>query len=193
MKLMQEKVQDLETTLEINKGLIQSLMASTMDSTNAGEQLKEANSKLVEENTFLKKRLKQLYQESETMNSKILLLQQMNADSKMKEHQITQNFEDQILDLKEKMEKKETYLQQKEAKWIAIEAIMKEYAEDDEELKDKFREAKFALIQSRRITNFVHESEKAKKDSKYLKNEIDRLRKLLLSKELGKIDEELIN
>ncbi len=37
--MLQERVQDLETTLEINKGLIQSLMASTVDSANAGEQL----------------------------------------------------------------------------------------------------------------------------------------------------------
>jgi len=48
----------LETSLEINKGLIQSLMASTVDSTNCGEQLQEANKKLNEENDFLKKRMK---------------------------------------------------------------------------------------------------------------------------------------
>mmetsp|Transcript_15880 Transcript_15880/g.24452 ORF Transcript_15880/g.24452 Transcript_15880/m.24452 type:complete len:169 (+) Transcript_15880:1219-1725(+) len=90
------------------------------------------------------------------------------------------------------MEKKETYLQCKEAKWISIEAIMKDYAEDDEELREKFREAKFALIYSKRITNFVHESEKSKKECKYLKQEIERLRKLLSSNDLGLIDEDLV-
>jgi hypothetical protein len=40
------------------------------------------------------------------------------------------------------LERKENFMQGKEKKWIEIEEIMEEYAEDDEELRDKFRELK---------------------------------------------------
>jgi len=33
-------------------------------------------------------------------------------------------------------------MQTKEKKWVEIELIMEEYAEDDEELREKFRELK---------------------------------------------------
>jgi hypothetical protein len=42
--------------------------------------------------------------------------------------------------LKETLEKKETHLQGKEKKWLEIEEIMDEYAQDDEELREKFRQ-----------------------------------------------------
>ena len=36
-------------------------------------------------------------------------------------------------------------MQQKERKWVQIEEIMEEYAQEDEELRDKFRELKLNI------------------------------------------------
>ena len=58
---------------------------------------------------------------------------------------ITSKFEEEIADLKERLERKEYYTQNKEKKFIEIEEIMEEYAVDDEELRDKFRELKISL------------------------------------------------
>lgn len=58
---------------------------------------------------------------------------------------ITFKFEEEVADLKEKLERKEYYTQNKEKKFIEIEEIMEEYAVDDEELRDKFRELKISL------------------------------------------------
>jgi|TARA_B110000305_G_C18888352_1_gene380737 hypothetical protein len=58
---------------------------------------------------------------------------------------ITFRFEEEVADLKEKLERKEHYTQNKEKKFIEIEEIMEEYAVDDEELRDKFRELKISL------------------------------------------------
>lgn len=66
--------------------------------------------KVNDENTYLKKRLSQLTKDTEVANSKILLLEQINADFKMKEHMISRTFEEQIAELKEMLEKRETHM-----------------------------------------------------------------------------------
>jgi hypothetical protein len=76
----------LETTLEINKEVIASLMSAA----NMGDVLKKIN----DETTYLKKRLKQIQKDSEMAHTKILLLEQINADYKMKEHMITRTLEE---------------------------------------------------------------------------------------------------
>lgn len=129
VKKLNERIADLETTLDINKSLIQTLMQPPSDSTE-----NEVFKKLTDENNYIKKRLKQVYQDNDALLSKNLLLEQMNADSKVKEHMITRQLEETIDDLNERLEKKEHYMQQKEKKWMEIEEIMIEYAQDDDEL-----------------------------------------------------------
>jgi len=50
---------------------------------------KEAFQKLTDENSYLKKRLKQVYSDFDGINSKCLVFEQMNADYKVKEHVFT--------------------------------------------------------------------------------------------------------
>jgi hypothetical protein len=44
--------------------------------------------KMNDENTFLKKRLKQLYADNDMLSSKLLLQEQISAEFKMREHKI---------------------------------------------------------------------------------------------------------
>jgi hypothetical protein len=92
-------------------------------------------------------------------NSKILLLEQINADFKMKEHMISRTYDEQIAELKESMDKMETYMQTKEKKWLEIEEIMEEYANDDQELREKFRSIKVNIRPGQKISNVVHSNE----------------------------------
>ena len=48
----------------------------------------------------------------------------------MREHKITLGLEEQVADLKESLDRKEHYMQQKERKWVQIEDIMDEYAKE---------------------------------------------------------------
>ena len=105
----------------------------------------------------------------------------MNADSKVKEHMITRQLEETIDDLNERLEKKEHYMQQKEKKWMEIEEIMIEYAQDDDELQEKFRELKVNIRQNQQISNVVYENEVIKAECTKLQNEIKRLKKLLMN------------
>ena len=60
-----------------------------------------------EENEFIKKRLQINYQENEQLRSKILVLEQISADTKMNEHKLQIGYEEQIADLNERIERKE--------------------------------------------------------------------------------------
>ena len=83
-KMLNEKIKDLEKTLEINKELIATLMQPKSE-----EKDNEVVQKLTDENTYLKKRLKQIYSDFEVVSSKLLVLEQINADFKCKEHVIS--------------------------------------------------------------------------------------------------------
>lgn len=82
--MLNERIKDLEKTLEINKELISTLMQPKSE-----EKDTEAFQKLTDENTYLKKRLKQIYSDFEANSTKLLLLEQINADYKCKEHVIS--------------------------------------------------------------------------------------------------------
>ena len=82
--MLNEKIKDLEKTLEINKELIATLMQPKSE-----EKDNEVVQKLTDENTYLKKRLKQIYSDFEVVSSKLLVLEQINADFKCKEHVIS--------------------------------------------------------------------------------------------------------
>ena len=71
---------------------------------------------------------------------------------------------------------------------------MEEYAEDDEELREKFRELKVNIRPGQKISNVVHENEKLKYECKNLQNEIKRMRKILLNpeKKYDKFDDRLL-
>lgn len=77
-------------------------------------------------------------------------------------------YEEQVADLTEKLERKEHYMQQKEKKWIQIEEIMEEYAQEDEELREKFRELRCGLKADTPITNIVHEAERYRRECTFL-------------------------
>lgn len=62
---------------------------------------------------------------------------------------------------------------------------MEEYAVDDEELRDKFRELKISLKPDQKISNTVWENEKVKRECRSLQSEINRLRKILISPNLN--------
>ena len=71
---------------------------------------------------------------------------------------------------------------------------MEEYAEDDEELREKFRELRVNIRPDQKISNIVHENERIKYECRNLQNEINRLRKLLLNpdKKYDKFDDRLL-
>ena len=93
---------------------------------------------------------------------------------------ITRTLEESLSELNEELQKKEEYLQSKEKKWMEIEEIMAEYAAEDEELREKFRDLRVIVRSNQPISNVVHLNEKLEKESVYYQMELKRLREILL-------------
>ncbi len=83
--------------------------------------------------------------------------------------------------MKDKLERKEFFMQNKEKKWLEVEKILEEYAEEDEELREKLYELRVNVFTNKKISNVVEENEKLKIELDSALEEIGRLRKKLLA------------
>jgi len=82
-----------------------------------------------------------------------------------------------MTELKDKLERKEYFMQSKEKKWLEVEKILEEYADEDDELRDKLLELRVNVFSNNKISNVVEENEKLKFQLDKAHIEIGRLRK----------------
>lgn len=92
-------------------------------------------------------------------------------------------YEEQIAEFKDKLDRKEFFMQSKERKWLEIEKILEEYVHEDDELRDKLLELRVnvATSGSKKISNVVQENDKLKVQLDNAHEEIAKLRKRLLN------------
>lgn len=92
-------------------------------------------------------------------------------------------YEEQIAEFKDKLDRKEFFMQSKERKWLEIEKILEEYVHEDDELRDKLFELRVnvAASGSKKISNVVQENDKLKVQLDNAHEEIAKLRKRLLN------------
>ena len=64
--------------------------------------------------------------------------------------------------MRDKLERKEFFIQSKEKKWLEVEKILEEYVEEDEELREKLYELRVNVFSNKKISNVVEENEKLK-------------------------------
>jgi len=79
--------------------------------------------------------------------------------------------------LKDKLERKEYFMQNKERKWLEVEKILEEYVEEDDELREKLFELRVNVHSNKKISNVVVENDKLKYELDEAHAEIGRLRK----------------
>lgn len=176
-KKLVERIQDLEKSLEINKNMLTTVLNNPE---NKSLVESEVILNLTDENAFVKKRLNQVYKENSELQNKILILEQITADFKIQEHMGIRQLEEQLREIREKMAKNETYMQSKEKKWLEIERIISEYAQNDSELEMKLRDIKFMIRADNSIYNVVYENESMERKCGLLQKEMNRLRQILL-------------
>lgn len=71
-------------------------------------------------------------------------------------------------------------MQSKEKKWLEIEQILKYYIEEDDELRDRFRELKLIIEGKTKLTSVVGQNEKLIKELVKAYKKIDQLRSKIL-------------
>lgn len=85
--------------------------------------------------------------------------------------------------MKDKLDRKEFFMQNKERKWLEIERILEEYVREDDELRDKLLELRVnvSAASTKKISNVVQENDKLKVNLDNALEEISRMRKQLLT------------
>ncbi len=68
-------------------------------------------------------------------------------------------------------------MQNKEKKWLEVEKILEEYAEEDDELREKLYDLRVNVFTNKKISNVVEENEKLKLELESAHIEIGRLRR----------------
>jgi len=113
------------------------------------------------------------------MQAKMLLQEQLGFEAKVKEREEIQMYEEQIAEMKDKLDRKEFFMQNKERKWLEIEKILEEYVHEDDELRDRLLELRVnvSAASTKKISNVVQENDKLKVQLDNAHEEIARMRK----------------
>ena len=107
-KNLQSLVEDLQTSLKINKGIIRSLV----DQKKGFNQCIEYTfNQLNHENEMIESKLKKACEERDNLKARMLILDQIVENTKDKEDDVAEMFKDEIEELKENLERKEYLLQ----------------------------------------------------------------------------------
>lgn len=102
-----QMIEDLQTTLKINKGIIKNLL----DQKKGLNQMTEYTfNQLNHENELLENKLKRTMEDRDQLQARVLILQQIVEDTKDKEDDVAEMFKDEIEELKENLERKEYLL-----------------------------------------------------------------------------------
>ena len=100
-------IEDLQTSLKINKGIIKNLF----DQKKGLNQVVEYTfNQLNQENEMIERKLKKVMEERDQLQARVLIMQQIVEDTKDKEDDIGELFKDEIEELKENLERKEYLL-----------------------------------------------------------------------------------
>ena len=93
------------------------------------------------------------------------------------------------MEMTDKLDRKEFFMQNKERKWLEIEKILEEYVEEDDELRDKLLQLRVSVTasSSKKISNVVQENDGLKQKLDSAHQEIGRLRKQLLTIGMGSL------
>ncbi len=125
-KNMLQMIEDLQTTLKINKGIIKNLL----DQKKGVNQMVEYTfNQLNHENELLESKLKRTIEDRDQLQARVLILQQIVEDTKDKEDDVAEMFKDEMEELKENLERKEYLLQVNEQRYGEFEKMLMEIAD----------------------------------------------------------------
>ena len=150
-------IQDLESTLSINKELVQELCESPSDydSKKLICKLNKENAKLQQDFIYMKKN-------RDNAHCKLLITQQIVEDLKGKEHELTVEFSENVTELKDQLGRKEFVLQSMEKRFLEAEKLLQKYSKDDKDIRSKLRELRINIGEERTITSVVEDNSKMK-------------------------------
>ncbi|CDW75472.1 UNKNOWN [Stylonychia lemnae] len=165
-------IEDLQTTLKINKGIIKNLIDQKK---GLNQVIEYTFNQLNHENELLENKLKRIQEERDSLQARMLILQQIVEDTKDKEDDVAEMFKDEIEELKENLERKEYLLQVNEQRYGEFEKILIDIAEQDTSVRKRLADLNL-VPKDRKISNVILENTNYKQQVEELKYENDKLR-----------------
>ncbi|CDW77268.1 UNKNOWN [Stylonychia lemnae] len=170
-KLHQQN-QDLRKSVEINKQIMQQLMR-TVEPEDCRLKIEE----LIRVNVWESDgRLKQLMKERDELQAELLIKEQIMQATKMQELQQAEMYDEQLEELKDKLERKEYVCQYKEEVWSTFERELKKVIKKDSVLYQKIQGTTQILVENlneTKISNVVKENHRMLEDQKKIAVVID--------------------
>eukprot|EP00347_Sterkiella_histriomuscorum_P006205 403353660 len=176
---------DLEKSLKINKELVMSLIQDNMQESTLQSQMKQ----IIQENTELLSRIKSANEDIKVQNSKILLLEQINHELKMKEKSLENIQMNQIVEIKNQIERKNTQVQLTEKSFYELftftsSKILKNDRKNQKYLQEilqtKLEHEKLHLNDNTQsFKTLLNENQKFHKDLSAAQKEIQNLKSML--------------
>ena len=174
-----QMVDDLQTTLSINKNIIKSLLEQKKQGSTSGSSsgggMDYTVSQLTHENDLLEVNLRKVTDERDQLHARLFITQQIIDNTKDKEDDVAEIFKDEIDEIKENLERKEYLLQVNEQRYSEFEKLLKHVAEYDDNVKRRLEEMN-VVPRDRKITNVVLENSTFKKTIEDLRYENEKLK-----------------
>ena len=179
-------ISDLETTIAINKSIIQNLC----DTTDKGALgCKKALCRLNEENAVLQQQNKILKKQRDESMGKALILEQMIEEIKSKDQEQIDELREKNAELIEQLNCKEYHVQVFEKRYNDAEALFLKYLKTIPESMQALGVIRSPIVETRSISNVVVQNSQLKEKIAELVLEISRLKKELAGSEARKLNE----
>ncbi len=178
-------ISDLEATIAINKTIIQDLCAPKPK--DAG--YRAACARLNEENVALQRQVKELKRQRDDCLSKILILEQMVDEMKLKEREQANEWRETNAELLEQLNLKEYHLQVFEKRCNDAEALVLKYLRNVPEAIEAIGDVHNPVSERVGISNVVIQNKQMKAKMNDMTTEVNRLRKELCNSEARKLIE----
>jgi hypothetical protein len=165
-------VDDLQSTLTINKNIIKTLMETHKKGNGNSDYM---INQLTQENELLESNLKRVSEERDQLNARLFIMQQILDNNKDKEDDVAEIYKDEIEELKENLERKEYLLQVNEQRYSEFEKMLVQVSEYDDSVRKRLEDMN-VVPRDRKISNVVLENSNMKQLIEELKYENERLR-----------------
>lgn len=177
-KDLQLDLDDVESTLQINKSIINSLVDTRTDLSTDSKVL---ILKFQKEAEVHKAKADRLCLERDELKTQLLVAEQCGMNVKSKEQEIANHYELEIGRLVDQVEKKEYTLQLLEQRLFDCEKFLRKWGRDDPFIREQLKYLKINPdLRKKKITNAVEENRVLKEQLKESLDEIEKLHKKIL-------------
>ena len=148
-------IKDLENTIAINKTIIRNLMSESAQK----DPSKSVMNSLNEENIKLHEQIKEVKNDRDDLQSKLLITEQIIEEYKGKEVNIEERMSEKVQEMIDQLNKKEYVVQSYERKLHRLIPVLKKYAFRDPEIQQLIQTLNIQINPKKMITNVVEENE----------------------------------